>query len=84
MMLTMFGKFFNLLIDSFICYGLEIENLKIVKNQNLLNKTPADAQHLKASLYETSTITLLELPSLAPSIKKVQNTKAEVGIDIII
>lgn len=56
-----------LIIFYFINY-LEIENLKVVKNQNQLFKTP-NVQYFKAVLYETETITLLELPSLAPPVE---------------
>jgi len=49
-----------------LIYNTEIENLKIVKTQTQPFKTP-DVQHFKAALYETETITLLELPSLVPS-----------------
>lgn len=40
--------------------------LKVVKIQNHPYQT-ADVEHFKAALNETETITLLELPSLAPS-----------------
>lgn len=61
---------------------LEIENLKVVKNQNGFKTS--DDQHFKAALYETKTITLLELPSLAPSIKTPSNTQKEVSIYVLI
>ncbi|XP_016659241.1 WD repeat-containing protein 78-like isoform X1 [Acyrthosiphon pisum] len=58
-----------------ICTSLEneIENLKVVKIQNQPFQTP-DVQFFKAALQETKTNTLLELPSLAPSVKNISNT----------
>lgn len=62
-----------LIIFYFINY-LEIENLKVVKNQNQSFKTP-NIKYFKAVLYETETITLLELPSLAPPVENTSETQ---------
>lgn len=64
-------------IKFFIFIFSEIETLKVVKTQSQLFKTP-NIQHFKTALYETETITLLELPSLAPSTKNVSDTQVEV------
>lgn len=50
-------------------YISEIELLKVVKNQNQPFKTQ-DFNYFKATLCETETITLLELPTLKPPIIK--------------
>jgi len=64
-----------------LIYNIEIENLKIVKTQTQPFKTP-DVQHFKAALFETETITLLELPSLVP-IKNLTDTQdIKVCIDL--
>lgn len=52
--------------------------LKVVKSQSQPFKT-ADVEHFKAALYETETITLLELPSLAPS-KNISNDSHNVKV----
>jgi hypothetical protein len=65
-----------------ICYlinNIEIENLKVVKSESQSLKTP-EVQHFKFILYETDTITLLELPSLAPFIQNISDTQVKVCI----
>lgn len=60
----------------------EIESLKIVKNQTQIFQT-SNVQHFKAALHETETITLLELPSLAPTIKNATDIQFEVYFILI-
>lgn len=63
----------------FLINNIEIENLKVVKNQNQSLKTPA-FQHFTFTLFETDTITLLEIPSLAPFIQNISDTQVKVCI----
>lgn len=71
-----------LIIFLFICH-LEIENLKVIKNQNLSFKT-SDVQHFTTALFETETITLLELPSLSQFINDVSDVQIKVSIMMFI
>lgn len=67
---------------TFLIYNSEIETLKVVKTQNQSFQTSSDSKHFKAALYETETMILLELPSLAPSIKNVSDTQVKVRMTL--
>lgn len=68
----------------FLIFDSEIETLKVVKTQNQPFKTSSDSQYFKAALYETETMILLELPSLAPSIKNIPDTQVQVRMKSIL